>query len=83
MNFIKGKHLGPWDLMPPPKGTCPECAVAHSVEQPHDKQSIFYQYKFYNEHGRSPTWKDAMEHCTKEIKEYWIIELKSVGVNIE
>lgn len=39
-------------LLPPPKGTCPECAVKHSAEMPHDQQSLYYQYYFYNKHGQ-------------------------------
>lgn len=70
-------------MLPAKKGTCSECAVEHPATQPHDKQSIFYQYKFYNEHGRWPTWKDAMSHCTEDVKELWIDTLESVGVSIE
>lgn len=58
MEVIKGKHLGPFDLMPPPPGTCKECAVKHEPEQPHNKQSLFYQYNFYNQHVQ-PTWSLA------------------------
>lgn len=83
MKLIEGKNLGPWDLMPAPKGTCPECAVSHSAEQPHNQQSMFYQYKFYNEYGRFPTWKDAMDHCPEEIKNHWIESLNEVGVKVE
>ena len=39
-------------LLPAPKGTCPECAVKHDPDQPHNQQSLFYQYHFYHEHGR-------------------------------
>ena len=46
-------------------GTCPECAVKHDPEQPHNRDSLAYQYKFYDQHGRWPTWSDAMAHCPK------------------
>lgn len=83
MDLIKGKNLGCFTLMPAQKGTCPECSVAHEPEQPHNQQSLFYQYKFYNEHGCWPTWKDAMEHCPEGIKNYWKKELAKRGIKVE
>ena len=66
-----------------PPGTCSICAVAHDPGQPHNRDSLCYQYKFYDEHGRWPTWKDAMAHCSEEVKEYWIQALSEHGVIIE
>lgn len=66
-----------------PPGTCPMCAVKHDPEQPHDNQSLAYQYKFYDEHGRFPTWADAMAHCSDDIKAYWIRELTARGVKLD
>lgn len=63
-----------------PPGTCPECAVAHDPQQPHNRDSLTYQYKFYDKHGRWPTWKDAMAHCPEEIRKYWIHALAEKGV---
>lgn len=82
MELIKGKHLGPFALFPAAPGTCPECAVNHLPEQPHNQQSLFYQYKFYNEHGRWPVWKDAIAHCSEEIKAFWLTELQNRGVEV-
>ena len=82
MELIKGKHLGSLNLMPPPEDTCPECAVNHEPELPHNQQSMFYQYKFYNEHGRWPSWEDAMAHCSDDMKELWRRELRKRGVDI-
>lgn len=81
--IIKGKHLGCFDLLPAKKGTCPECATKHAPELPHNQQSLFYQYKFYNEHGRWPTWNDAMAHCADTVKELWTQTLKECGIEIE
>lgn len=64
-------------------GTCQECAVAHEPEMPHNKDSLTYQYKFYDKHGRWPTWKDAMDHCSQEMKELWIQALTERGVKME
>ena len=83
MELIKGKHLGAFALMPAKAGTCPECSAAHDPKQPHYQQSLFYKYKFYNEHGHWPTWKDAMAHCTEDIKSFWIKELAERGVKVE
>lgn len=69
-------------LLPAPEGTCPECATKHEPEQPHNQQSLYWQYKFYNKHGRWPTWKDAMAHCPPDIKRFWIEELKERGIEV-
>jgi hypothetical protein len=58
-------------LLPPEPGKCQECAREHNPELPHDKNSIYYVTKFYQDHGRSPTWDDAMAHCTDEMKKSW------------
>lgn len=49
-------------------GQCPECAVIHEPYEPHDWQSLFYQYSFMEQNGRWPTWDDAMAHCSPEIQ---------------
>ncbi len=67
-------------LLPPKAGTCQECATAHDPRQPHNQQSLYYQYRFYSKHGRWPTWRDAMAHCTEEIKTLWIDALEERGV---
>ena len=54
-----------------PEGTCPECAVKHDPELPHNRDSLAYQYKFYDKNGRWPTWEDAMAHCSEEVKDAW------------
>ena len=43
MKPILGKHLGAFSLLPAAPGTCPECAVAHPPELPHNQKSLFYQ----------------------------------------
>jgi len=69
-------------MMPAKKGTCEECAVNHRKDQPHDKQSMFYQYKFFNEHGRWPGWADAMAHCDDEVKQMWTTHLRKLGEKV-
>lgn len=69
-------------LMPPSKCKCQECAIEHFETEPHNPQSFFYKFKFSSEHGRCPTWADAMQHCTKEVQERWITKLVNIGVDI-
>jgi len=79
----QGGHLKPFRILGiTPKGTCTECATKHAPEQPHNQQSLTYQYKFYDKHGRWPTWADAMKHCPEEIKNYWVEALKEHGIEV-
>ncbi|WP_339063601.1 hypothetical protein [Tepidibacillus marianensis] len=80
MKLNKGKHIGSFAMLPAREGTCPECAVTHEEYLPHNQESLFYQYKFYNEHGRWPTWEDAMSHCNDEVKAKWIKAMKEIGI---
>ena len=76
-------HLGGFALVKNvPAGCCAECARAHPAEQPHDAQSLFHQYKFREQHGRWPTWRDAMSHCAPEIQKQWIEALAKHGVTV-
>ncbi len=63
-------------MLPAKAGTCEWCAVEHQAQLPHDATSMFYQYRFYNEHGRWPDWRDAMSHCSDDMKKLWSCELK-------
>ncbi len=76
-------HLGGFALLPPKEGTCPLCAVKHEMKQPHNQQSLFWQYDFYGKNGRWPTWKDAMAHCDEATQKHWITELTRLGVKTE
>jgi hypothetical protein len=54
-----------------PRSGCPECGTEHQHDQPHNQQSLVYQYRFCATHGRWPTWADAMAHCSDEVKVIW------------
>jgi hypothetical protein len=69
-------------LLPPAPHLCQKCAVEHESYEPHDQQSMFWHVWFKKEFGRYPTWKDAMEHCSEEMKKIWIEALKKYGVEI-
>lgn len=66
-------------LLPPEEGVCPICATAHGPDQPHNQQSLYYQYRFYGVRKRWPTWADAVAHCSQFIKDQWTITLKTMG----
>lgn len=78
MDLIKGNYLGGFKLLPAAPRNCPECNSVHDPDQPHNQQSLFYQYKFYNDNGRWPTWTDAMAHCDDETKKLWVEVLDEV-----
>lgn len=81
MGYLKEKHRITM-LERTPEGTCPECAVEHDPRMPHYRDSLTYQYKFYDQHGRWPTWADAMAHCDPKVKEAWIEALRKHGVEV-
>lgn len=82
MGYLKDRH-GVVLLQGLPEGTCPECAVKHPPDQPHNRDSLRYQYKFYDQYGRWPTWNDAMAHCTPRVKARWKAALEERGVEID
>ena len=65
-------------LLPPTPDKCQSCAVVHHPAQAHNAQSMFYQYWFYNQHGRWPTWVEAIAHCTPELRAQWERQLRSM-----
>lgn len=70
-------------MLPAKAGTCEWCAVDHTPEQPHDATSMFYQYRFFNEHDRWPNWIDAMAHCSEETKLQWRSHLETFDIDID
>lgn len=69
-------------LLPCAPDVCQCCAVKHDPDMPHNQQSLYWQYWFYGQHQRWPTWKDAMAHCTPEMKAHWVSELKKYGIEV-
>lgn len=71
-------------LLRPPvaPGQCADCAVFHAPNLPHNRDSLFYQYSFYEQNGRWPTWADAMAHCSDEMKAAWVAALAEKGVTV-
>jgi hypothetical protein len=60
-----------WKLLPPAPGTCPFCARKHLDIEPHDATSLYYIWTFHSQIGRSPTWADALAHCTADMRLAW------------
>lgn len=58
-------------LLPPAPDVCQDCAVEHGPSDPHNQQSPYYRTKFHMIHGRTPTWSDAMAHCTPAMQVVW------------
>jgi len=80
MGMEKKRGGSAWLMLKPAADKCQECALEHSPEQPHNKDSLFYQVKFEIENGRPPTWADAIAHCSKGLRKAWKEELILRGV---
>lgn len=78
---LLGEEWTEFQLLDPPSTACQMCGKdpAHAPDQPHDGASMFYQYAFYAEHTRWPTWKDAIAHCDDATKAAWEAELRKRG----
>lgn len=83
MTALKPLKGGMSILMPPPN-KCQVCAVEHDPKEPHNKDSLFYQFVYAQDHdGKSPTWEEAMAHCSQEVKQKWITALAQHGIIVE
>ena len=71
---------GPISVKAPVPGGCRICGVVHAPDKPHDRDSLYYQNRFYRRYRRFPTWEDAMAHCTEEVKAAARAELKKRGI---
>ena len=65
-------------LAPPGPMVCQTCAVRHEPDLPHDLYSLYFQYWFYAEYRRWPSWADAMAHCTAEVQAQWVEVLREL-----
>lgn len=69
-------------LMPAKPGLCPKCDRKHEDGWPHDRDSLLFQYTFYDEHGYFPSWADALEGCSEGVKAYWTEQLTACGIDL-
>lgn len=72
---VTAERKNAFTLMGPPPDKCQICATAHDHDQPHNKDSLYYQMAFHASHGRWPTWTDSMAHCDDKTKALWTKEL--------
>lgn len=66
-------------VLPPAPDVCRVCATKHAPTAPHNAQSLYYQMTFRAEHGRPPTWEDALAHVAPELAARWRKELAKFG----
>lgn len=76
--FMTNTQAKSFELMPPASGYCPVCASEHDPTSPHNPQSLYWQTKRGLEGLPMPTWEDALEHVTGELREAWESQLKEV-----
>ncbi len=67
-------------LLPPHPDACQVCARKHPADDPHDAQSLYWATKRHMEGLPPPTWADALEHVTPEVRAAWVVELAKHGV---
>lgn len=77
------QRFGATLLKNPAPGCCPECGRKHDADWPHERDKLYYQYKFYDEHGYWPSWADAMAHCSEDVKAYWKQQLEAYGIDLD
>jgi hypothetical protein len=64
-------------------GYCRECNTLHAADHPHDRDSWYYQYRFACLYGGTPTWRDAMAHCSDDVKAEALLSLSERGICID
>ena len=67
----------------PRPGACAVCESLHDAQDPHDRDSLYYQNQFYKQHKRFPTWSDAMAHCSEITKAVFRQRLERRGISID
>jgi len=67
-------------LLPPSPDACPVCAAVHAADLPHNPCSLYYQYRFYRDHLRWPTWEDATAHCRADVRKAVLDALAVHGI---
>ena len=65
----------------PGPGKCPICATEHDPSAPHDRDSLYYQYRLYRDNNRFPSWENAMNHCSEKVRAAWRKKLARRGVD--
>ncbi len=53
------------------------------VDQPYNLYSADYKEGFRRAYRRWPTWRDAMAHCSDEVKSHWTKEFNYLNINLD
>jgi hypothetical protein len=69
-------------IKPTTPNTCEQCGVSHAAGAPHNKATLQYQYWFFGKHGRWPSWKDAVAHCTPTVRAVELGRLRVLGIDV-
>lgn len=77
------RTVKPMTLLPPAPDACQVCAVKHDPAEPHDAQSLYWAVSREIAGEPAPTWTDALEHVTGELRTTWIALLAEHGVEVE
>ena len=72
---------GKLQLMPPAPHLCQVCGSDHGAGEAHDPTSVYYQYAFYENNGRYPSWRDSIAHLDAEHQQHWLDELAEQGLD--
>ena len=70
-------------IIPALRNACPVCAASHDPDAPHNRDSLYYQMRFFQQNGRWPTWNDAMRHCDRTVREMFIRAYRARGIEID
>lgn len=70
-------------ITPPSAKACRICATVHDPQDPHDRDSLYYQNWFRKRFKRFPTWNDAMAHCSEITKACFKAKLIRRGIDPE
>lgn len=81
MKAVK-KEFRSFMMLRPAPDLCQTCAWKHEPDMPHNRDTLYYQTKFNLNKKRWPTWRDAMAHCTPEMKQSWANLLREKGVEV-
>ena len=78
-NEVKVKEI-PFEnvmILPPKPGVCRECAVDHKPDQPHNRDSLYYQMKFRQNTGASLPGSTPWHTARRIFRRYGLTPLQS------
>ncbi len=82
-------ELKPLTLVGPAPDVCQVCGHGHEPPSPqpgtppHNPQSLYWKIAFHREHGRYPTWEDALAHTGDDVHTAWREALANYGIVVE